>query len=54
MGDLFYNQLGGVQGSSITLTHNANYNLFPPMQTLISTKVHLIHSKLHKGANTKG
>ena len=28
MGDLFYNQLGGVAGSSITATHNANYNLF--------------------------
>ncbi len=32
MGDLFYNQLGGVQGSSITLTHNANYNLFSNVQ----------------------
>ncbi len=28
MGDLFYNQLGGVAGTSITMTHNANYNLF--------------------------
>ena len=33
MGDLFYNQLGGVAGTldtgtSITTTHNANYNLF--------------------------
>ena len=28
LGDLFYNQLGGVAGNSITTTHNANYNLF--------------------------
>jgi hypothetical protein len=28
MGHLFYNELGGVAGGSITTTHNANYNLF--------------------------
>ena len=28
MGHLFYNELGGVAGKSITTTHNANYNLF--------------------------
>jgi len=28
MGHLFYTELGGVAGSSITLTHNANYSLF--------------------------
>ena len=28
MGRLFYSELGGVAGQSITLTHNANYNLF--------------------------
>lgn len=28
MGELFYNELGGVSGSSIGATHNANYNLF--------------------------
>jgi len=28
MGDLFYNVLGGSVGSSITTTHNANYDLF--------------------------
>ncbi|MEI6068738.1 MAG: hypothetical protein WCP96_15455 [Methylococcaceae bacterium] len=33
MGDLFYNQLGGVAGSSIATSHNANYNLFTNVQT---------------------
>lgn len=28
MGHLFYNELGGVAGSSIATTHNANYSLF--------------------------
>jgi MYXO-CTERM domain-containing protein len=28
MGNLFYTELGGVAGSSITTTHNASYNLF--------------------------
>ena len=28
MGDLFYNQLGGVAGTDIATTHNANYDLF--------------------------
>ena len=32
MGDLFYTQLGGVQATSITTTHNANYNLFSNVQ----------------------
>ena len=32
LGDLFYNQLGGVAESSITTTHNANYNLFSNVQ----------------------
>ncbi|MCX7084366.1 MAG: DUF1566 domain-containing protein [Methylococcales bacterium] len=32
MGDLFYNQLGGVADTSITTTHNANYNLFSNVQ----------------------
>ena len=33
MGNLFYNALGGVAGSSITTTHNANYNLFSNVQS---------------------
>ena len=32
MGNLFYNGLGGLAGSSITTTHNANYNLFSNFQ----------------------
>ncbi len=32
MGNLFYTQLGGVQGTSITTTHNAKYNLFSNVQ----------------------
>ena len=32
LGDLFYNQLGGVADISITITHNANYNLFSNLQ----------------------
>ena len=28
MGNMFYNVLGGVAGSSITTTHNSNYDLF--------------------------
>ena len=32
LGDLFYNQLGGVAGSSITITHNTNYNLFSSVE----------------------
>jgi hypothetical protein len=32
MGHLFYNELGGVASSSITTTHNANYNLFSNLQ----------------------
>lgn len=28
MGHLFYNELGGVSGQPIGMTHNANYNLF--------------------------
>ncbi len=35
LGDLFYNQLGGVAGSSITTTHNANYNLFSNVQDYV-------------------
>ncbi len=33
LGDLFYNQLGGVAGQSIATTHNANYNLFTNVQS---------------------
>jgi hypothetical protein len=33
LGELFYNELGGVAGSSITITHNANYNLFTNVQS---------------------
>jgi hypothetical protein len=32
LGELFYNELGGVANSSITTTHNANYNLFTNVQ----------------------
>jgi hypothetical protein len=32
MGHLFYNELGGVAGESITTTHNANYSLFQNIQ----------------------
>lgn len=32
MGDLYYNGLGGEQGSTISLTHNANYGLFSNFQ----------------------
>ena len=32
MGNLFYTQLGGVAGSSIATTHNANYDLFTNVQ----------------------
>ena len=32
MGHLFYNELGGVSGVSITANHNANYNLFQNIQ----------------------
>lgn len=33
MSELFYNQLGGVDGSPISTTHNANYNLFTNVQS---------------------
>ena len=32
LGNLFYNLLGGTAGSSITTSHNANYNLFQNVQ----------------------
>jgi MYXO-CTERM domain-containing protein len=32
MGHLFYDELGGIAGSSITTTHNANYGLFNNLQ----------------------
>jgi hypothetical protein len=32
MGELFYNELGGVAFSSISTTHNVNYNLFTNVQ----------------------
>ncbi|MHB1233154.1 MAG: Lcl C-terminal domain-containing protein [Burkholderiales bacterium] len=32
MGHLFYKELGGVAGQSITVTHNANYGLFQNVQ----------------------
>ena len=35
MGHLFYTELGGVQGQSITATHNANYNLFQNLQPFV-------------------
>ena len=35
MGDLFYNQLGGVAGNSIATTHNDNYNLFTNVQSYV-------------------
>ena len=35
MGDLFYNQLGGVSSTSIATTHNANYNLFTNVQNAV-------------------
>ncbi len=33
MGNLFYNVLGGTARSSITATHNANYNIFKNVQS---------------------
>ena len=33
MGHLFYTELGGVAGTSIATTHNANYNLFQNVQS---------------------
>jgi hypothetical protein len=33
MGELFYNELGGVAGAPITATHNANYYLFTNVQS---------------------
>jgi hypothetical protein len=33
MGHLFYTELGGVAGSTITTTHNANYSLFSNVQS---------------------
>ena len=33
MGNLFYNVLGGSEGSSIDVTHNSNYDLFSDIQT---------------------
>jgi hypothetical protein len=33
MGNLFYNLLGGTAASSITTSHNANYNLFQNVQS---------------------
>ena len=35
MGDLFYNQLGGVAFNSIATTHNDNYNLFTNVQSYV-------------------
>ena len=35
LGDLFYNQLSGVAGTSITTAHNDNYNLFSNVQSYI-------------------
>jgi len=34
MGNLFYNVLGGTVASSITTSHNANYNLFKNVQSV--------------------
>jgi hypothetical protein len=33
MGHLFYDELGGISGSDITFTHNANYSLFNNIQS---------------------
>lgn len=33
MGELFYNELGGVAVTSIATTHNGNYNLFSNIQS---------------------
>lgn len=33
MGNLFYNDLGGAAGKSITTTHNSNYHLFSNIQS---------------------
>jgi len=35
LGHLFYSELGGVAGQSITTTHNANYDLFSNIQSFI-------------------
>ena len=35
LGNLFYTQLGGVANTSITTTHNANYNLFSNVQSSV-------------------
>ncbi len=35
LGDLFYNQLGGVAVKSIATTHNDNYNLFTNVQSYV-------------------
>ena len=35
MGNLFYNQLGGVAESGFPTTHNANYNLFTNVQSYV-------------------
>ncbi|MBI5659549.1 MAG: DUF1566 domain-containing protein [Nitrosomonadales bacterium] len=35
IGHLFYNELGGVAGLSITTTHNANYGLFQNIQSYL-------------------
>jgi len=33
LGNLFYNELGGVAGSDVATTHNANYSLFSNLQS---------------------
>jgi hypothetical protein len=35
LGHLFYGELGGVAGQSITTTHNANFNLFNTIQSYV-------------------
>ena len=35
MGELCYNELGGVAGENISNTHNANYNLFTNVQNSV-------------------
>ncbi|MHB8623496.1 MAG: Lcl domain-containing protein [Sulfuricaulis sp.] len=39
LGHLFYNELGGVVGQSMTVTHNTNYNLFQNIQQSSSTGI---------------
>jgi hypothetical protein len=55
LGELFYKEMGGIIGSSIATTHNANYNLFSNMeklQYLYSKRNHtiLIGTRMNTGS----